>query len=161
MNSEVGIVRAAHPSSVSNTAKDVQAPDAGLGRILPVDPGFSIDSHMYMRQVKGEDIAFSYRADPSLLGRPMPSMQIGTPEEWKLNFDVFVLCDGHSGSQVRSLQAACNIITVVIQTVACKVRAAYRLFMIAVMLPFTLRMQNSLCAVAVISLSPTKRSKPV
>ena len=105
MNLEVKKARAAQPSSLSpqqdgarSAAPAVLA--AAPERILPVDPGFSIESHMYMRQVKGEDIAFSYRADASLLGRPMPTTQAGSPEEWKLNFDVFVLCDGHSGSQV-------------------------------------------------------------
>lgn len=99
MNLEVNAVRAARSSSAAGLSAE-PAPASAPAHILPVDPGFSIESHMYMRQVKGEDIAFSYRADSSLLGRPMPSTQTGTPEEWKLNFDVFVLCDGHSGSQV-------------------------------------------------------------
>jgi hypothetical protein len=68
--------------------------------LLPVDSGLTIDAHVYLRQIKGEDIAFNYRADPALLGRPMPKVQVGPPEDWKLNFDVFIICDGHSGRQV-------------------------------------------------------------
>jgi hypothetical protein len=109
MESAVDIVRAAQPSALSNTSESVLPPVTGVARVLPVDPGFSIESHMYMRQVKGEDIVFSYRADPSLLGRPMPSTQTGTPDEWRLNFDVFVLCDGHSGTQVCSVPSAVAI----------------------------------------------------
>lgn len=105
MNLEVRKAHKAQPGSLrphqdrarsATLAAQAAAPE----HILPVDPGFSVESHMYMRQVKGEDIAFSYSADVSLLGRPMPATQAGAPEEWKLNFDLFVLCDGHSGSQV-------------------------------------------------------------
>lgn len=70
--------------------------------ILPVDSGFIIDGHVYQRNIKGEDIAFNFRSDRALLGRPMPTVQVGRPEDWKLNFDVFVICDGHSGCQVRT-----------------------------------------------------------
>jgi hypothetical protein len=71
--------------------------------VLPVDPGFSVEAHVVHRFVKGEDLAFQYRADSSLLGRPMPPYQSGNPDEWKLNYDVFVVCDGHSGVKVLFL----------------------------------------------------------
>lgn len=114
MNLEVNSARA---SQSSRPTVVIQAETVVPAHsILPVDPGFSIESHMYMRQVKGEDIAFSYRADPSLLGRPMPTAQAGSPEEWKLNFDVFVLCDGHSGSQVCATDGCVHQPIAVIQT---------------------------------------------
>lgn len=77
--------------------------------VLPVDSGIVVDSHMVQRFVKGEDLAFQYRADPDLLGRSMLQSQPGDPNEWKLNYDVFVVCDGHSGIRVRSLVLEANV----------------------------------------------------
>lgn len=77
--------------------------------ILPVDSGIVVDSHMVQRFVKGEDLAFQYRADPDLLGRSMLPSQPGDPNEWKLNYDVFVVCDGHSGIRVRFLASNANV----------------------------------------------------
>ena len=89
------------------------AKDAGAGTlqsVLPVDPGFTVEAEVAQKFVKGEDIAFCYRADPALLGRSMPSSQPDDPADWKLNYDVFVVCDGHSGVAVRfsyALRARC------------------------------------------------------
>jgi hypothetical protein len=69
--------------------------------VLPVDPGFSVEAEVAQKFVKGEDLAFCFRADPGLLGRPMPAVQAADPMAWKLNYDVFVVCDGHSGNAVR------------------------------------------------------------
>lgn len=77
--------------------------------VLPVDSGIVIDSHMVQRFVKGEDLAFQYRADPDLLGRSMLPSQPGDPIEWKLNYDVFVVCDGHSGIGVCFLVPNVNV----------------------------------------------------
>lgn len=68
--------------------------------ILPVDPGFTIDMFSCFRELKGQDMEFSHRADASLMGRPMPARQISSvPPKWKLNVDVFVFCDGHSAQR--------------------------------------------------------------
>lgn len=69
--------------------------------VLPVDPGFTVEAEVAQKFVKGEDLAFCFRADPGLLGRPMPAVQAADPMMWKLNYDVFVVCDGHSGNAVR------------------------------------------------------------
>jgi hypothetical protein len=79
--------------------QDEQAP------VLPVDPGFAVEAEVGQRFVKGEDIAFCFRADPGLLGRAMAQTQPEDPAEWKLNYDVFVVCDGHSGIAVRFLDS--------------------------------------------------------
>ena len=74
--------------------------------ILPVDPGFSVEAEVRERIVKGEDMAFCFRADPKLLGRAMPATQPQDPAAWQLNYDVFVVCDGHSGTAVCDYSAA-------------------------------------------------------
>lgn len=92
-------------TELANEAPSDAAPQQNL---LPVDPGFTIQMHSSFRDVKGQDMEFSHRADASLLGRPMPESQSGAdPAKWLLNFDVFVFCDGHSvqrdrGSWVRA-----------------------------------------------------------
>lgn len=70
--------------------------------VLPIDPGFTVEAEVGQKFVKGEDIAFCFRADPGLLGRAMRQAQPHDPADWKLNYDVFVVCDGHSGIAVRS-----------------------------------------------------------
>lgn len=84
-------------------------PNVQAASILPVDSGIVVDTHMVQRFVKGEDLAFQYRADPDLLGRSMMPSQPGDPNEWKLNYDVFVVCDGHSGIRVRSMAWIANV----------------------------------------------------
>jgi hypothetical protein len=69
--------------------------------VLPVDPGFTVEAEVAQKFVKGEDLAFCYRAHPGLLGRPMRPVQTTDPALWQLNYDVFVVCDGHSGNAVR------------------------------------------------------------
>jgi hypothetical protein len=76
-------------------------PAAPMASILPVDPGFTVEADVAQRFVKGEDLAFCFRADPTLMGRAMPETQAVDPADWKLNYDVFVVCDGHSGVAVR------------------------------------------------------------
>ena len=91
---------AAH-SDAHSLAKASESGGAQPQSVLPVDPGFTVEAGVAQRFVKGEDIAFCYRADPALLGRAMPATQPTDPADWKLNYDVFVVCDGHSGSAVR------------------------------------------------------------
>lgn len=68
--------------------------------LLPVDPGFTIDMASSFERLKGQDMEFSYRASPTLLGRPMPATQNSAfTKNWELNFDVFVFCDGHSSQR--------------------------------------------------------------
>ena len=65
--------------------------------LLPVDPGFTIDMASSFERLKGQDMEFSYRASPTLLGRPMPATQQSElTAKWQINYDVFVFCDGHS-----------------------------------------------------------------
>lgn len=67
-------------------------------RLLPVDPGFVIQAGSAERIVKGEDRCFSHRAHPDMIGRRKLPGVGPDPEAWQLNYDVFCICDGHSGT---------------------------------------------------------------
>lgn len=121
MTATVKVLKAeSGPMSIAETFSSLKATSAAKAEersqenvqpisILPVDSGIVVDSHMVQRFVKGEDLAFQYRADPDLLGRSMLQAQPGDPNEWKLNYDVFVVCDGHSGIRVCSLALEANV----------------------------------------------------
>lgn len=97
------VLRAGSPPHAELSLKGESARAAGDAAFaLPVDSGFTVEAEVAQRFVKGEDIAFCFRADPGLLGRAMASDQPDDPAEWKLNYDLFVVCDGHSGVAVRS-----------------------------------------------------------
>lgn len=92
----------ARANSDAVASRDSAAAGSQTTSLLPVDPGFTVEAEVAQRFVKGEDIAFCFRADPGLLGRAMAPIQPEDPADWKLNYDVFVVCDGHSGVAVRS-----------------------------------------------------------
>ena len=71
--------------------------DANDARVLPVDPGFHLQAAVADRTVKGEDIFFMHRAEPGAVGCAMPAYT-QDPKTWKLHYDVFCVCDGHSGT---------------------------------------------------------------
>jgi hypothetical protein len=97
---ESGILEAITSPTAAQAARRASAPDEEAPNLLPVDPGFTIDMFASFREVKGQDMEFSHRADAALLGGPMPAVQRGTnPDDWRLNFDVFVFCDGHSSQR--------------------------------------------------------------
>jgi hypothetical protein len=92
--------------------------------VLPVDAGFVVEAEVGQRFVKGEDIAFCFRADPGLLGRAMAQHQPDDPADWKLNYDIFVLCDGHSGIAVRSFTSVLHVLVSLVHMSPAKTHTA-------------------------------------
>lgn len=70
--------------------------------VLPVDPRFTLQSDFNQKVLKGEDFWFQHRALPETRGRPVPPPDPIDQAHWKLNYDLFVVADGHSGRAVRT-----------------------------------------------------------